>query len=360
MYDIDDINEIQIDHTTRCNLGCPQCARTQDNWSQAEENKNIDLTIKDYEILLSPFKKKAPRIFHCGNFGDALASPTFDETFDYTLSKNPSRVTIATNGALRPESWWRDLAQKGGDKLRVTFAIDGLEDTNHIYRIGARWEKILRNVRAFIDSGGKARWDFIEFEHNYHQIEEARVLAEELGFEKFNVKYTARFASRDVKKDSLKDGKELVDKKDNENQKDLGQIKQEYGSFQEYVNKTEISCKYKKDNKLFVDMHLRLWPCCWFGAPLYFTNNNPQTPDFKYLEKLYGPNFNSMRKHGWEVLSHDFFQNYLEKSWDNPSEKYRRIYTCGRTCGEKFEFSSGYGKNQNIRVIQRNLNEQSV
>ena len=55
------------------------------------------------------------------------------------------------------------------------------------------------------------------------------------------------------------------------------------------------------------------------------------------------------------LLCHDktieFFQTYLERSWNNPNDKYKRIYTCGRTCGQKFEFSSGYGKNWNTKEL---------
>lgn len=46
-----------------------------------------------------------------------------------------------------------------------------------------------------------------------------------------------------------------------------------------------------------------------------------------------------------EVFEHDFFQTYLDRSWNNQDDTYKRIYTCGRTCGDKFEFSSGHGKN---------------
>lgn len=350
---LENIKEIQIDHTTRCNLGCPQCARTQYDWWKQDEHKNVDLSLDDYKILLEPVVEDKTTIFHCGNFGDVIASPTFEETFLYSLSKNPGRINIATNGALRTPSWWENLAKMGGKRLQVTFAIDGLQDTNHIYRIGAQWDKLIKNVQAFIDAGGKARWDFIEFEHNYHQVEEAEELARQMGFEKFNVKYTARFASRQLTKEKTSNNNELVDRKNNVNQESLKEIKKEYSSFEDYIQKTNISCKYQKDQKVFVDMHMRLWPCCWFGAPLYFNSKSPQYPDFQHLVKIYGKDFNNLRKHGWEVLNHDFYQNYLEQSWQKPDDKYKRIYTCGRTCGEKFEFSSGYGVNSNIKVIQK-------
>lgn len=349
---ISDITEIQLDHTSRCNLGCPQCARTRANWSQVPAHRGLDLSIEDYQILLEPFGENKIAIFHCGNFGDALASPTFDETFHYSLSKNPRRVTISTNGSLRTPDWWRELALSGGSRLTVTFAIDGLSDTNQIYRVGSNWEKILKNVSAFIEGGGRARWDFIEFEHNYHQIDEARNLAKALGFETFNVKYTARFASLGLQSETNLKGVEIRDRSSNENQKDAAEIESLYSSFDEYVLKTKISCKYQEGKKVFIDMNMKLWPCCWFGAPPYFTTDNKQVESFRHLENIYGADFNDMRKYGWTVLEHEFFQHHLEKSWKQPSDRYKRIYTCGRTCGEKFEFSSGYGKNSNLLQIR--------
>ncbi len=348
---LQDIQEIQIDHTTRCNLFCAQCARSDIGWSTDPACMNIDLSLDDYRILLEPFGQNKVGIFHCGNYGDALASPTFDETFQYTLSKQPYRITVSTNGTLRSPDWWRAFAQAGGDLLKVTFAIDGLEDTNALYREGASWNRIMQNVRAFVGAGGKARWDFIEFEHNYHQIADAEKLARELGFEKFNVKYTARFASVGLKDQAKTKGGTLKDSAGNLNQKDLTEIKSTYGSFDEYVQKTPISCKTKAERKVFIDMHMRLWPCCWFGAPLYFKKANRQKVDFDYLVQTYGPDFNSLRAHGWAVLEHEFFQAHLQNSWDGQNPKHKRIYTCGRTCGGKFEFSSGYGQNSNIKVI---------
>ena len=203
----------------------------------------------------------------------------------------------------------------------------------------------MENAKAFIDAGGNARWYFIEFEHNYHQIDEARRIATDMGFKQFNAKYTGRFAEQQQKEIATKKGTIIEDKQDNHNQKDMQEIKQTYNSFEDYIKQTPIVCKYKQEQSVFIDMEMKLWPCTWMGAPAYFGPNNPQRKSFDNLYKLYGDDFNDMRKHGWNVLEHEFFATYLDRSWNNQSNKYKRIYTCGRTCGNKFEFSSGYGKN---------------
>jgi hypothetical protein len=82
------------------------------------------------------------------------------------------------------------------------------------------------------------------------------------------------------------------------------------------------------------------------GAPSYFNHQTSQTKSFDHFWSLYGKDFNDMRIHGWKVLEHEFYQRYLENSWISPDDRFKRIYTCGRTCGGKFEFSSGHGKNK--------------
>ncbi len=343
---LEEIQKIQIDHTSRCNCACPQCARMFNN-TLNPSMPITDLTVSDYEIILQPFKENQVTIFHCGNYGDVIASPTFDAAHEYCLTKNVKHVRIATNGSMRKPEWWAELAKKSAEKLSIIFSIDGLEDTNQLYRVGSDFNKIIKNAEAFISAGGHAEWAFIEFQHNYHQIEQAQNLANSLGFKKFTVKYTARFADQDQKNTVTKKGNVVEDTPTNHNKKDKDSIK----DFENYVLTTPISCKYKIDKTVFVDMTMKLWPCCWLGAPSYFHHKNKQQPSFDHIKNLYGESFNDMRIHGWDVLKHDFFNSYLHNSWNNQDDTFKRIYTCGRTCGKKFEFSSGHGKNKNDKQL---------
>ena len=349
---ISEIKRIQLDHTSRCNLGCPQCARTRDNGRIVNSDLQMtDLTLNDYKIILAPFENsQLNQIFHCGNVGDVIASPTFNETYEYSLNYT-KKLKISTNGSARNISWWKDLAQKGGDKIQVVFAIDGLEDTNHLYRINSNFDKILSNAKSYIDAGGEAHWNFIEFGHNYHQIDEARQMAKDYGFKEFSVKYTARFAERNVTNLATKSGYIIKDIPNSHNQIEMSNIEKTHSSFNEYAMTTGISCKWKKQERVFIDMNMKLWPCCWIGSSVYYSHDNRENQDIQYLYKLYGEGFNDMRIHGWDVLNHSFFQEYLAKSWESPDNNFKRIHTCGKLCGTKMEFSSGYGRNMNTEII---------
>jgi len=352
--DINEIETIQLDHSSRCNLACPQCARNVDGGKKINPHMNIgDLSVEDYEIILEPFDCSKITIFHCGNFGDCLASPTFDDTFDYCVSKGVKAIKIITNGSLRSKKWWANLPKRAkNSNLLVAFSIDGLEDTNHLYRVNSNFKKIIENAQSFINAGGIARWDYLEFEHNYHQIQQAEELSKTLGFKYFNIKYTSRFAERNQKSIENKKNEKVQDRKTNPNQKDIEKISSKHDSFYDYAMSTKISCKYKKQNAVFIDMNMCLWPCTWHGAPKHLSPDNIQRKDFEYIFSLFGKDFNDLRKHGWSILKHDFFKSYLENSWNNPDENFKRLYTCGRTCGTEFEYSSAYGKNTNKKRLK--------
>lgn len=91
-------------------------------------------------------------------------------------------INIATNGGVGKLETYERLAKRG---VNITFGIDGLEDTNHLYRQGVKWEHLMERVDVFINSGGKASWQFIKFQHNMEQVEEARTLSKQMGFKNF-------------------------------------------------------------------------------------------------------------------------------------------------------------------------------
>ena len=67
--------------------------------------------------------------------------------------------------------------------MRVDFAIDGLEDTNHLYRVGVKWKKVKENLEAYLSEGGHARWNYIVFDHNKKDLPIARKLAKQYNIE---------------------------------------------------------------------------------------------------------------------------------------------------------------------------------
>lgn len=321
-----------------CNLLCPQCARVVDGKLNPELHMKR-MSINEYKRLLPVhICKQLDHIFFCGNYGDPVVDPLFFDCAEY-LVNNGVKLTIYTNGSLRSAKWWEYFATMLGDKGKVVFAIDGLADTNHIYRVNSNFNQVMLNAEYFINAGGNARWDYLIFDHNEHQVEEAKKIASDLGFKTFNEKLTKRFIHNKHYKTNKGSGK-------------FGDIVKKYGSWQNYINKTEISCKYQQGGILYIDFELNLWPCCWLGAPKYFYGHDNMQKDqiYKLIDK-YGDGFNSLvDKSIEEVLNHPWYTDDLVKSWSQQMCT-GKLMTCGRTCGTEYKFSSGDESNKKEIVL---------
>jgi sulfatase maturation enzyme AslB (radical SAM superfamily) len=158
--------------------------------------------IKIHNWSLSDFKKiinpevlsQIDNFYLCGNFGDPILNNDLIDMCQYSKETAPNvKISVHTNGGVRNTDWWQKLAYTLPTRHNVVFAIDGLEDTHKLYRVGTDWHKIIHNAWTFIQAGGTAEWVFIKFEHNEHQVELARIMAEDLGFKKFTVKNSSRF-----------------------------------------------------------------------------------------------------------------------------------------------------------------------
>jgi MoaA/NifB/PqqE/SkfB family radical SAM enzyme len=163
------------------------CLRTVCGGEDNPQLPLVELSLADIQkIFPESFIKQLDRMYMCGNYGDPIVAKDTLEVFRHFRQVNPSlRLEMFTNGSAKNESFWQELAQTID---LVHFSIDGLEDTNHLYRKGTHFPTIIKNARAYLAAGGKAVWDFIVFRHNEHQIEQVRALSRELGFTKFNLK----------------------------------------------------------------------------------------------------------------------------------------------------------------------------
>jgi sulfatase maturation enzyme AslB (radical SAM superfamily) len=161
----------------------------------SDEMKHGELSLLDIQrILPREFVQQLDKMFMCGNFGDPAAAKDTLQIFKWFREVNPTiTLGLNTNGGLRSTRWWTELASiLNGPRDFVVFSIDGLKDTNHIYRIGVNWNKLVANARAFIGAGGNAQWDMLIYQHNEHQLHEAIEFARAQKFSWFRSKVTRR------------------------------------------------------------------------------------------------------------------------------------------------------------------------
>ena len=188
------IKVLDLEPSTQCNAACPMCARS----FQGLLNTSVPVANLSVDALstLRPYLNNLERLSMCGNYGDPILNPDLMSLIDYCISINPHCSTIIhTNGGARNVDWWQRLAQY--PNLKVRFGIDGLEDTNSLYRRKVRWDILERNYRAFISAGGTAEWKMIVFGHNQHQVQACRARASQEGFSNFSYVVTNRFTQGD-------------------------------------------------------------------------------------------------------------------------------------------------------------------
>ena len=351
---LSDIKTIQIEGASLCNLACPQCMRIY----KGKVNPYLpmdELQPEDYDKIF--YKENLPQLTEVifnGNYGDPAASKHLDYALRI-LQEKRIKTKIFTNGSLRSRLWWAELGKlfsKTGSY--VVFSIDGLRDTNPIYRVNSRWDKIMDNAQAYIKAGGRARWDFLIFKHNEHQLESAKALAEEMGFKGFLEKTTTRFVNFTTHKKEA--SSEIFSRKgegtgkiesSSKERKDFEELVERWGSFKAHLDNAPIHCKYKNDLQgVYIDFEARLWPCCWLGSPLYSPDSNhPGKKQLNLLFKRYGMEFNSLRYYSLsEILNHEWFESKLVESWKNKTtDENSRFILCGRTCGRGYTSTSGPG-----------------
>jgi len=194
MYKLEDIRVVHIEPTERCNLSCLMCDRNKNGGEVNQYLKGRELTFKIIHKAFPPsFIRQLKRMYMCGNYGEPCLAKDTLQIFKYFRENNEKmKLSIVTNGCSKSVTWWEELATIINS---ARFGIDGLEDTHQIYRQNANWKLIMKNVKAYIDAGGYAIWDYLVFGHNEHQVEEARELSKKLGFKEFVVKKTGRFFS---------------------------------------------------------------------------------------------------------------------------------------------------------------------
>ncbi len=347
MYRYADIRVVHLEMTSRCNAACPMCAR---NIQGGRVNPNMpldELTLEDIKkIFLPDFVVRLKRMYMCGNYGDALVARDTAETFEYFHEHNPKiDLRLWTNGSGRTADWWKRLA---GVLDACVFSIDGLEDTNHLYRRGTHWPKIMAAIEAFIGAGGAAEWEFLVFRHNEHQIDAARELAAKLGFKKFTPKRTDRFwrDGRRVERTEVLDeeGRFLYHLEQpqspawrNAALAAIDKVTEGQKDYQSYLDTTEIDCKVQKDGQIFVSAEGLVLPCCWTGK-LYVPERKPGEGQlWRMINGLpAGKDSLSARKHTLEeIVDGPFFQDRIPGGWrPNEGKEKPRLAICARLCGK--------------------------
>ena len=352
MYKYENITTIHLENTQNCQASCPMCDR---NMNGGALNPHIDLselTLDDAKRIFEPdFIKQLKTMYMCGNLGDPIVARDTLEIFKYFREHNKDMwLSMNTNAGARDEAWWTELAKVFGRMGTVIFSVDGLRDTNHVYRQGVSWDAVERSMRSFTSAGGRARWDFLIFEHNQHQVDEAKALSEQLGFEKFIAKKTGRFITANSEKKeqhqavNRKGEKTAEIKKPDEKYVNKALSKhdmliEKYGSMDAYYDVVPINCKVKDEGNLFITAEGLAMPCCWTAGRMYkWWNPDPKVEQvWNFIDAAGGKDAISAKKHGLKAVFETGIFDRIEDSWNIKGCDNGKLKVCSMKCGIEFD-----------------------
>jgi MoaA/NifB/PqqE/SkfB family radical SAM enzyme len=342
MFQFKELKQIHLEITSKCQAGCPMCGRNRHGGLDNPWLTETSWTLEDYKTVMSPeVLSQIESVYFCGNYGDPLMNKDLIQMCRYTTEINPDvSIRIHTNGSIQNTNWWKELATVLPKNHSIVFGIDGLKDTNHLYRIGTFFDKIIENATAFINAGGTADWAFIVFRHNEHQVKEAEDFAKELGFRSFSKKNSNRFLL-DSKFDVYnKEGKAVYQLEPPMENKIVFIDRNTIDNYKKIVDESEIECVAQGNKEIYIDAYKRVFPCCFIALTPYnyydssseiyhirtkvMDQYNTLVKDFGGIDKLDGT-----KQTVKEIINSNEYQTLWTKYWNNP-----KMITCARTCGK--------------------------
>jgi MoaA/NifB/PqqE/SkfB family radical SAM enzyme len=333
MLKLADIRQVQIELTTRCNARCPMCMRNYRGLDYNSGYPETELSLKDIkQILPVEFLKQLTKgISFNGNLGDFGLAHDAQIIVQYLTDLNVP-VYINTNGSMRTPEWWAELASP---QVTIGFAIDGLEDTHSLYRQDTDWHRVIANATAFIRAGGRAIWRFIPFDHNRHQEQACRKLANQLGFSGFENIDEGRNRGPVYSRTGEFShwlGKPFT-KQEETSPPDIKSMLQSHVTWFDHrtvesdkdTQPLNLVCQHNRLQEIYIAADGTVYPCCFLG----FYPTTMSHPGNSQLRPLVAEN---------NALQYDLehcmaWFDSVEETWAKNSIAQGRLYGCVNSCG---------------------------
>ena len=257
---------IHVEASTYCNARCPLCPRSLYGYKVPGVYPEVHLSVSKFQECLKQFPNRTFVYFN-GNLGDPMMNPNIIELVEQTNC----RTMVTTNGSIGTQETWTELARR---KVEVIFSVDGLEDTNHLYRQDVEWNKVMDRMKWFIGAGGNATWKFILFRHNMHQVKQAEKLSQQLGFNRFQVEDHGRNFGPVLDKEGKKITHWILPVDGSRQPHEynirggIQRYKETHENFFPEEKVYDINCEHEQDKSVYIDAQGRIGPCCYQGFDL--------------------------------------------------------------------------------------------
>jgi MoaA/NifB/PqqE/SkfB family radical SAM enzyme len=183
---------INIDITHRCPLECPSCQRQTEFLNHGKKVHGYDLDLSDIEKLAKYYHQ----FNFCGQLSDPVHHPKFIEMLKI-LRRYDCTTSIHNASTFKSIKWYIEAFKAYPENTKWIFAIDGLPEESHKYRInqdGPKMFQILLEAKKHLHL--TPSWQFIIFSYNEHNVEKAKQMAFDNGLGFIEVQ-SSRWSSKD-------------------------------------------------------------------------------------------------------------------------------------------------------------------
>jgi len=400
MIDYTDITRLDIEASSLCNATCPSCNRRASGGVKNKLFTERFITLQNAKDWFSTdLIKQLKMVTMCGNYGDAMTNPDLIPILRYIQSVNPKmKFYMNTNASGRDPEFWRELGEifNGHEESILVFSVDGLEDTNWIYRRGTYWDKIMSAMTHYNSTGAHSVWEFLVFRHNQHQVEEARALAKEMKINQFFEKTAMGFTNQDAtstagykmyvygnegqfeyyirppidsssvhrssrmyKRDlgtATEDGKnadvthatlgyleDIQLQLKNSRKRSGGYLHNPTPSLpdltlpltehEKKLSACDISCEAIADEKVFITSEGLVFPCCYTAGIYYDSHSQMSTPLQNFINNYGKENISLTQRPLKDIIDGDLFTNRWLESFQDRDIRNKRLKACSVFCG---------------------------
>lgn len=300
--------KILIDLTDHCNAKCPLCSRYKRG-----NDLSPDESVNRSQVSIDQFKKWFPtlegieQIYFQGSFGEPSLCRDILKISRYCSG---TKLLMSTNGGTNNQEFWSELGSIFSKAPRGSYciwSIDGVKDTLQKYRVNVDYDKVIKNARSFIETGGPAVWRMLVFKHNQHQVDTARTISKLMKFQDFTHTKVNNLYDYSGNGDGTytythKGETHTLEQADDNNfTSNVGTAHPD----------SKIKCRYghgTNDITLRIDSRGVVHACCHhqsrlrFFYPDFYINNDPKPAVFGAVENECGGAGNQLQDLYWETL----------------------------------------------------------
>lgn len=183
---------LKVEPSAACQLACPGCLQSDPGFKAKTQGKTMSM-----EIFNSILRQAGDYLYRIQFYynGEPFINKHLLEMIVAATARGIGSQ-VSTNFSFHfKDDFYRDIVESGLEHIIIS--LDGTDaDTYSRYRVNGRYELVEHGMRQVIRWKRVKRrrfpiveWQFIIFNHNRHQLEAAKRLAEEIGVDRLCLKY---------------------------------------------------------------------------------------------------------------------------------------------------------------------------